>query len=130
MITVGGEYVVTATLGRAGWRKSTYSSNGVDCVDVDFTSEGAEIRHSRHPDGSVIKFAVGEWTAWLEEVARHELSNTNGAVAVDIEHDGSWRVRSTRVSAELTFTHSEVVAFRLGVLAGEFNREAELARVS
>jgi hypothetical protein len=32
---------------RAGWRKSTYSDVANGCVEVDFTSAGAQIRHSK-----------------------------------------------------------------------------------
>ncbi|WNV83065.1 DUF397 domain-containing protein [Umezawaea sp. Da 62-37] len=117
---------MTATLGRAGWRISSYSSNGESCVDVDFTASGVEIRHSQHPHGPRIEFTADEWTAWLDEVGGGVVTNDNGAVTVRT-YDGGWLVTAMRTSHELRYTIAEIDAFRRGVLDGEFSRENALA---
>jgi len=66
--------MATAKL-RAGWRKSTYSDMGNGCVEVDFTSGGAQIRDSKLTDSPVIAFATEQWSAWLNEVTTGRLTS-------------------------------------------------------
>lgn len=120
---------MTATLGRAGWRISSFSSNGESCVDVDFTREGAEIRHSKAPTGPAIGFTPTEWSAWLQEVRSDAPTNTNGAVRVEVLPDG-WIVHALRSDAALNFTRDEIIAFRAGVIADEFDRDVALAALA
>ncbi|MFJ5984470.1 DUF397 domain-containing protein [Lentzea sp. NPDC092896] len=120
---------MTTAPGRAGWRISSYSSNGESCVDVDFTRDGAEIRHSKAPTGPSISFTPTEWSAWLQEVLTDELANSNGGVRVEVVPEG-WVVHAVRNDASLSFTHDEIIAFRAGVVAGEFDRDAVLAELA
>ena len=55
-------------LGRARWRKSSYSgSGGGNCVEV--ASAGAVlIRDSKDPDGPKLTFAPAEWDAFTAGV--------------------------------------------------------------
>jgi hypothetical protein len=117
-----------ATLGRAGWRKSSYSNGTDSCVDVDFTHNGVEIRHSRHPEGVWIVFTREQWQAWLVEVMSDAPTNTNGAVTVAVE-SGGWVVRSLLTGDSLRFDDHEIVAFRRGAEDGEFEPAAALAGV-
>ncbi|SDN13999.1 hypothetical protein SAMN04488074_13625 [Lentzea albidocapillata subsp. violacea] len=74
----------------------------------------------------MIAFTPTEWSSWLTEVVRETPSNTNGAVEVVVGVQGSWIVHSTRTAEQILFSHGEVEAFRHGVLAGEFDRDAML----
>ncbi|MGH3930395.1 MAG: DUF397 domain-containing protein [Pseudonocardiaceae bacterium] len=105
---------------RAGWRKSTYSDVANGCVEVDFTSAGAQIRHSKIADSPVIAFTTEQWSAWLTEVTTDHLTNTNGAVTVTVTSN-AWTVRSLATGHALVFDETEWTAFRLGATHGEFD---------
>ncbi|MEU6858627.1 DUF397 domain-containing protein [Glycomyces sp. NPDC046736] len=51
------------------WRISTRSTNnGGSCVEAGPLADGSgrvAVRHSHHPEGSVIVYTRGEWTAFL-----------------------------------------------------------------
>ena len=113
---------------RAGWRKSTYSNQGNGCVEVDLTSAGAEIRHSKIAASPVIAFTTEQWSAWLAEVTTDRLTGTNGAVTVTTAPN-AWIVRSVETGETLVFDENEWTAFRLGATDGEFGpaRLQELA---
>jgi hypothetical protein len=62
---------------QAGWRKSTYSTNGGDCVEIAISpssghpaarKSGAQtlcmIRDSKNPNGPRLYFAPAEWIAF------------------------------------------------------------------
>ncbi len=104
---------------RAGWRKSTYSDFQDGCVEVNSSSDGTEIRHSKLIDSPVIRFTGLQWSRWLDEVVSDHLINTNGAVTVLVQA-GSWTVRETSTGTELAFDEQEWTAFRLGAKDGEF----------
>ncbi len=103
----------------AGWRKSTYSAQADGCVEVNSSSDGTEIRHSKIIDSPVIRFTGAQWSRWLDEVVSDHLINTNGAVTVLVQA-GSWTVRETSTGTELVFDEQEWTAFRLGAKDGEF----------
>ena len=50
-----------------GWRKSTLSSAGDNCVEIAFAADGSVgVRDSKqHGLGPVLEFTPGEWTAFL-----------------------------------------------------------------
>lgn len=50
----------------AGWRKSSYSSNASDCVEV---ATGIGIRDSKAPDVH-IEVGAAAWTSFLSKVKR------------------------------------------------------------
>jgi len=106
---------------RTGWRKSSYSNQANGCVEVDFTSGGAQIRDSKLAESPVIAFTTEQWSAWLTEVTTDHLTNTNGAVTVTVSSN-TWTVRSLDTGHTLVFGETEWTAFRLGVTDGEFNR--------
>ncbi|MGH3989624.1 MAG: DUF397 domain-containing protein [Pseudonocardiaceae bacterium] len=105
---------------RAGWRKSSYSDMANGCVEVDFTSAGAQIRHSKIAGSPVIAFTTAQWSAWLAEITTDRLTNTNGAVTVTVGPN-AWTVRSPDTGRALVFDENEWTAFRLGATAGEFD---------
>ncbi|MER8105226.1 DUF397 domain-containing protein [Kitasatospora sp. NPDC094016] len=48
----------------ASWRKSSYSGNQGNCVEVDDAHPG-RVRDSKDPDGPVLVFPADAWTAFL-----------------------------------------------------------------
>lgn len=58
---------------RLRWRKSTASAGGGECVEVAFAgSNGIFVRHSREPDGPVLRFTETEWQAFVTGVRAGE----------------------------------------------------------
>jgi Domain of unknown function (DUF397) len=114
---------------RAGWRKSTYSDMANGCVEVNFTSAGVQIRHSKIAISPVITFTTAQWSTWLAEVTTDRLTNTNGAVTVTVGPD-AWAVRSLDTGHTLVFDDNEWTAFRLGTIDGEFDPSLSLELAS
>lgn len=56
------------------WRKSSKSgNNGGQCVETaDLPGGGRAVRDSKDPDGPVLVFPVGEWSAFVEGVRAGE----------------------------------------------------------
>lgn len=58
-----------AELAGIRWRTSTRSSdNGGQCVEAGPLADGSgrvAVRHSHHPEGSLIVYTRAEWTAFL-----------------------------------------------------------------
>jgi transcriptional regulator with XRE-family HTH domain len=51
----------------AAWRKSSHSQGENDCVETAFLPDGGvAVRHSKDPDGSVLRYTRGEWDAFLK----------------------------------------------------------------
>ncbi|OLT27005.1 DUF397 domain-containing protein [Nocardiopsis sp. CNR-923] len=48
------------------FRKSSYSGQGVNCVEVGGLPHGAAIRDSKHPDAGYLPFSTAEWTTFLK----------------------------------------------------------------
>ncbi|WP_199035305.1 DUF397 domain-containing protein [Glycomyces salinus] len=63
------------------WQKSTRSSsNGGQCVEVGPLSDGSgrvALRHSQHPDTSVIVYTRAEWDAFLAGARDNEFDFTD-----------------------------------------------------
>lgn len=50
----------------ATWRKSSYSSNNGNCVEVARNLPGAvAVRDSKNPDGPALVFTADEWRAFV-----------------------------------------------------------------
>lgn len=45
------------------WRKS--SESNADCVEVRAVDDAVEVRHSKDPDGPVLRYSRAEWDAFL-----------------------------------------------------------------
>lgn len=105
---------------RAGWRTSTRSSNGGNCVEVDFTAAGVEMRDSKaHGTGPIIHFTSTQWAAFLDD-----LSGGDGVVTVI--HQNGTQVRSVGSGVILRFTPGEWAAFVAGVQDGEFDYHVQV----
>jgi len=52
-----------------GWTKSSYSMSNGHCVEVGRLADGrVGMRHSKVPDGPVLRFEPAEWAAFLREL--------------------------------------------------------------
>ncbi|QHF96525.1 DUF397 domain-containing protein [Streptomyces sp. NHF165] len=63
-------------LNAATWRKSSYSNpDGGECIEVsdDFVAV-VPVRDSKFPQGPVLSFPVGGWSAFISAVGGGELS--------------------------------------------------------
>ena len=50
----------------ADWRKSPYSSNGGNCVEVARNLPGVvAVRDSKNPDGPALLFTADQWQAFV-----------------------------------------------------------------
>ncbi|MFE9429132.1 DUF397 domain-containing protein [Kitasatospora sp. NPDC006697] len=59
----------TQDLGTVGWRKSSYSGNTGDCIEVaDGFPAGVPVRDSKNPDGPALVFPAGAWSAFVAGV--------------------------------------------------------------
>ena len=47
------------------WRKSSYSSNGSDCVEVAFVADAVAARDSKDPTGPDLRFGTTQWGRFL-----------------------------------------------------------------
>ncbi|MFE1099697.1 DUF397 domain-containing protein [Nocardiopsis alba] len=47
------------------FRKSSYSGRGQDCVEVAGLPSAAAIRDSKHPDAGHLPFPAAEWSVFL-----------------------------------------------------------------
>jgi uncharacterized protein DUF397 len=47
------------------WRKSSYSSNGSNCVEVAGTPDATLARDSKNPTGPTLRFAQSSWAGFL-----------------------------------------------------------------
>ncbi|MFB8763860.1 DUF397 domain-containing protein [Nocardiopsis alba] len=58
----------TTTPRTLDFRKSSYSANSANCVEVADTDTGAAVRDSKHPDAGHLSFTTTEWNAFLGDV--------------------------------------------------------------
>lgn len=62
------------SLSRARWRKSSYSSDQGQCVEVaDNLDAATAVRDSKDPNGSALVFDRSRFTGFLESVKTGEL---------------------------------------------------------
>jgi len=50
------------------WKKSSYSGDQGNCVEVAPVREGAAVRDSKNPTGSVLRFPADSWRAFVSAV--------------------------------------------------------------
>jgi hypothetical protein len=59
----------TAGGAAGGWRKSTYSGSGNNCVEVSTSHHpGIAVRDSKNPHGGILTFTAGQWRAFTRTV--------------------------------------------------------------
>ena len=52
------------------WRKSSFSSNGGDCVEVGWPGPRALVRDSKNVSGANIEFPMTGWRAFVANLQR------------------------------------------------------------
>jgi hypothetical protein len=55
------------------WRKSSYSGQGANCVEVVSAREGSAVRDSKDPDGPVLRFPADAWRSFVAAVKSGDL---------------------------------------------------------
>lgn len=63
-------------LSTATWRKSSYSANGSQCVEVAFVADTVAVRDSKNPTGPALIFTPADWTTFLAVVRADHLTFT------------------------------------------------------
>jgi hypothetical protein len=56
-------------LSRAQWRKSSYSGNTGNCVEVADLGDAVAVRDSKDPDGPVLVVTREEWRTFVRALA-------------------------------------------------------------
>jgi hypothetical protein len=64
----GGAGSMELDLSRAQWKKSSYSGNSGNCVEVAHFGQAVAVRDSKDPDGPVVAVTSTEWRAFLSRV--------------------------------------------------------------
>lgn len=100
-----------------GWRKSRYSGQDANCVEVAPAENGVLIRDTKdRGTGPVIAFTTAEWTAFLQDIR-----DSTAYSGVAIEAVGTATHLRSASGTTLRFTAGEWAAFRAGVRDGEFD---------
>jgi len=55
-------------LSRAQWKKSSYSGNSGNCVEVAQLGQAVAVRDSKDPEGAVLSFRTAEWGTFISAV--------------------------------------------------------------
>jgi Domain of unknown function (DUF397) len=55
-------------LSRAAWRKSSFSGNTGNCVEIAATVSGIAVRDSKNPGGGVLVVRPQRWQKFLADV--------------------------------------------------------------
>jgi hypothetical protein len=56
------------------WRKSSYSGNTGNCVEIAITGRVVAVRDSKNPDGPHLAFALHDWQAFAQGVKTGQYS--------------------------------------------------------
>jgi hypothetical protein len=66
-------------LSRAAWRKSTYSGQDGNCVEIATNLPGTiAIRDSKNPDGPALTFSHSAWAVFIRTMKAGELAAARG----------------------------------------------------
>jgi uncharacterized protein DUF397 len=52
------------------WRKSSFSGNGGECVEVSWPVTGVAVRDSKNTAGPNMAFPMAEWRAFVVNLSR------------------------------------------------------------
>jgi hypothetical protein len=58
----------------SAWRKSSYSTDQANCVQVTLGGPAIGVRDSKDPDGPVLAVPAHPWSAFLRDVATNDLN--------------------------------------------------------
>jgi len=59
--------------GEGRWRVSSYTGSAGNCVEVSDLGDQVAVRHSKRPDGGVLRLSRAEWRAFVDAVKEGEL---------------------------------------------------------
>ncbi|MFE2966746.1 DUF397 domain-containing protein [Streptomyces sp. NPDC059340] len=66
--------MISASKLPVAWRKSSYSTNGGDCVEVgEGITRVVPVRDSKDPHGSALVFMPSAWSSFVSAVQREEI---------------------------------------------------------
>ncbi|MBO1417912.1 DUF397 domain-containing protein [Streptomyces sp. FH025] len=68
--------VVPAIAAGLGWYKSRYSGQGGNCVETQVRVTATAVRDSKDPDGPVLMFPADGWASFLAGVKGGEFPST------------------------------------------------------
>lgn len=115
---------------RLEWRKSSFSGNGENCVEIapshgwpttsHITPSDSHIymRHSKHHDAGTIIFDL---TAWHQFLTHARTNISSGCTPVTITHTSdNTHVHCQTTHVSLHYNQGEWAAFQAGVSNGEF----------
>ncbi|WP_269853792.1 DUF397 domain-containing protein [Streptomyces sp. RPT161] len=57
-----------------GWRKSTYSGQAGNCVEIAATTGSAYVRDSKDPQGPALRFSADAWFSFVQAVKDDEIA--------------------------------------------------------
>jgi len=60
---------VKSDLSRAQWRKSSYSGNSGNCVEIADLGQVVVVRDSKNPDGPVLVVTIPQWWRFISSCA-------------------------------------------------------------
>jgi hypothetical protein len=66
---------VKPDLSRAQWRKSSYSGNSGNCIEVADLGHAIGVRDSKDPNGPVLMFGTGSWRVFVMSAERERLQD-------------------------------------------------------
>ncbi|RBQ14014.1 DUF397 domain-containing protein [Spongiactinospora rosea] len=55
------------------WRKSSYSTNGGDCIEIATSAPSVFVRDSKNPEGGILAFGQDEWRTFLARIKAGEI---------------------------------------------------------
>lgn len=56
-------------LSRAQWKKSSYSGNTGNCIEVSITESVVSVRDSKDPDGGMLRVSPSDWRTFIDKLA-------------------------------------------------------------
>lgn len=51
-----------------GWRRSTYSGSGNNCVEVHTSHLGIAVRDTKNPNGGILTLTASQWRAFTRKI--------------------------------------------------------------
>jgi hypothetical protein len=52
------------------WRKSKFSGNAGECVEIADGEQSVLVRDSRNPSGTVLEFSPGQWSSLMRRIRK------------------------------------------------------------